>query len=133
MNDLLSASSLFLAVIGLLYSSWYNEIKNAENLIPEKHKDDRKKSTNIVSTTYHNRALPLALATSILTLILLPDLIKIIIEAVNRIISYGFKSFINYNAVKLMYFAISITTIGLAFHTINLTRKIRSRWKEMLK
>ncbi len=133
MNDLLSASSLFLAVIGLLYSSWYNEIKKTIDLIPEEHLEDRKKSIKTASTVYHTRALPLALATSILTLILLPDFIKILIEAIDSLISIGLKSYKNYNAVKLMYFAIFITTLGLSCHTINLSRKIYSKWKKMLR
>jgi len=42
MNDLLSAASLFLAVIGLLYSTWYDEITRALLLEAPEHKEDRR-------------------------------------------------------------------------------------------
>jgi len=133
MSDLLSASSLFLAVIGLLYSAWYSEIIKSIKSEISRHRDDRESTIIQVRNTYWSRVLPLAIATTSLSLILLPDFISIIYRVFKIFQSRGLSSVYLYDSVQTLFFAIAIMTFGLAVHVIRLAYKTLSHLHKLKK
>jgi len=131
MSDLLSAASLFLAVIGLLYSAWYVEITKAIAMTVPKHKDDRGPAIRETRTAYRTRALPLAVASVTLAVVLFPDLVLIGVSAVRTVAEKGISAVKLFDAVRTLYCAIAVTSIGLGVHTSRLAWRARARWKKL--
>lgn len=131
MSDLLSAASLFLAVIGLLYSVWYGEITKALALGVPKHQDDRGPAIDGTRTIYRTRALPLALASITLAVVLVPDLISVVGTTLNAIAREGVSAISLFDAVRALFCAVAVTSVSLAVHTSRLAWRVRSRWKEL--
>lgn len=69
-GDLLSASSLLLAIIGVLYSVWYAEIRQARALDAGANIGVTRRRIEEIGTTFRSRALPLFLATLLVAAIL---------------------------------------------------------------
>jgi len=130
MSDLLSAASLFLAVIGLLYSVWYGEITSAIALTAPKHKDDRGPVIRQTKTAYQTRACPLAIASLTLAIVLIPDLVSVAVSAFSTVSQEGVAAIKRFDAVRALFCAVAVTSIGLAVHTFRLAWRIRARWKE---
>lgn len=133
MSDLLSAASLFLAVIGLLYSVWYGEITMALATDVPKHREDRGSAIREMRTVYRTRALPLALASVTLAVVLIPDLVSVVLSAINAVSQEGAAAITLFDAARALFCAIAITSIGLAAHTLQLAWRIRARWKVHVK
>ena len=72
MSDLLSAASLFLAVLGLLYSAWYGEIRETLDIPAPDYKPDRGPVISKVKVAYYTRALPLVVGAATVSIILFP-------------------------------------------------------------
>ena len=132
MSDLLSASSIFLAVLGLLYSSWYSDIRESINIPIPTYKEDRKTVREHVEEIFYFRILPIAIGSSILTVIIIPNTVKIIIESFKIYYSLKFRGIINYSAVNTLFVAFFFFTAGFSLHTVKLTFKIRNKLKKIL-
>jgi hypothetical protein len=90
MNDLLSAASLFLAVLGLLYSAWYAEINESLKIATPQFKRDRGPLISRVEVAYYKRALPLVVGAVAVSLILFPDLLRTLWSSYRAYRSHGF-------------------------------------------
>lgn len=71
MSDLLSAASILLAVVGILYGLWYGEIKDALKEKVAAHPEDNGKAISHVSSVLSTRAIPLLVAASSVSVIFL--------------------------------------------------------------
>lgn len=131
MSDLLSAASLFLAVVGLLYSVWYGEITKVLVRSVSEHKDDRGPIIRETRAVYLTRALPLALASLVLAVVLFPDLVAVLVSTFRTVFQKDTSAACIFDAVKALFCAIAVTSIGLAAHTLHLAWRTRSRWKKL--
>jgi len=116
MSDLLSAASLFLAVLGLLYSSWYAEIRQASDLAIPPHKPDRGSAISKVRAAYYTRALPLVIGAATVSIILFPDLICTLWSSFRTYRDLGFRAIRSYDAVKALFCAIWVMTMIFTIH-----------------
>jgi len=132
MSEILSAASIFLAVLGLLYSSWYPEIKAAINEKIPHFKEDRKAVKQKVNEAYHFRIFPIALAALFLALILLPDFIKLVSSSCFEYSRSGIIALRHFHAGKTLFCAIFFMAGGLAIHTIKLTLKLRRQYHKII-
>lgn len=116
MKDLLSAASLLLAVIGVLYGQWYREIVGALDIkIPDLILD-RELPRKQVSTVLFGRSIPLALAASAMALIFFPEAFQIIYESIINYQTKGLLAIYDYDAVRTSFVFVEILAIVLAAH-----------------
>jgi hypothetical protein len=122
MSDLLSASSLLLAILTTLYALFYSSINEFLDIIPMSHKIDNiashKKGIDIRNT----KIFPILFASITLSLIFIPDAIKILRESF-LIIKTVDRDNIEYDTVKTTYIAVTIFMIALSNSIIMLTFK----------
>jgi hypothetical protein len=125
MSDLLSAASLILAVVGILYGLWYPEIQKVlEKKVPI-HVEDRGIIYREISSTLWSRSLPLTFLSILISLIFLPDTIKYILEILTQIGTDGISKFISdYNAVSTAFCAVEFLTISIGIYTLILSIKL---------
>jgi uncharacterized membrane protein len=122
LNDLLSAASLLLAVVGILYGLWYPEIMAILGEEVPKFPEDRKSIYHRISSTLFSRAVPLTITALLVALVFLPDSIKIIVASVTTIQGSGSAGFLaTYDAVRTAFCAVEILTIGISIHAAILT------------
>jgi hypothetical protein len=88
--DVISAAALVLAVLTALYTLWLPDVSAALAIVPEDDPDDRGPQRTQVSRAMWTKAVPLFLATSVTTLILVPRGLAICIEAVRHIGAWPF-------------------------------------------
>lgn len=116
MNDLLSAASLLLAVLGVLYGLWYPEIIDALEKTVPRYPEDRKRNYRSVSSVLYSRALPLTIAAIGVSLIFLPDAIKIVRASILGYKAQGIAYINNYNAVYTTFCFIVVMSFAIAAH-----------------
>ena len=127
MSDLLSAASLLLAVITILYSLWYSEIGQASSLHVENEPGDRLDNYEKARAVLWSKAIPLAIASLILLLINLPEAYSIVGHAINALLT---KAGAPYSAVRTTFVVVLIVLTFLVVHIFASTRIL---WKHVAK
>ena len=78
MSDLLSASSLLLAILTTLYALFYSSINEFLDIVPKPHKVDNKTNYRKGIEIRNTKIFPILFASITLSLIFIPDAIKLI-------------------------------------------------------
>lgn len=120
MSNLLSAASLLLAVVGILYGLWYGEITDALKEKVALHAKDNKKALSHVSSVLSKRAIPLAIAAFLVSIIFLPDVIKLFIISFNNYRTKGFTALKDYGAVETAFCFVIIFAIFIYINVMKL-------------
>jgi hypothetical protein len=131
MNDLLSAASLFLAVLGLLYSAWYAEINECLKTTTPQFKRDRGPLISRVEIAYYKRARPLAVGAVAVSLILFPDLLRTLWSSYRVYRGQGFCAIKSYDAVRTLFCSIWAMTFVFARHALLLAKKLKTQLAEL--
>jgi len=126
-GDLLSASSLLTALVGLLYSTWYPEIRAAASTPIPLH--DASKPKSDTRSTLLTRAVPLLLLAIVLVLLLLPPAIGVVIQALQHL--FGSQPGSHYDAVQACFIAVFVALLVLAVTLGTATRRVWLRLKEL--
>src|SRR5438874_1732771 len=103
MGDLLSAASLLLAVVAVIYGFWYPEITAALKITPALHKEDRAKDYERVRYLLKTRAIPLLFVSGLLTLVFVPDTLRITCSSAQNYRAKVFRGFSDYDAVATSF------------------------------
>jgi hypothetical protein len=128
MADVLSAMSLLVTMIALLYSVWYKEIQDEVELKPLRMSANRTGQIAGVKRTLRTRSLPLAAASMLLLLVLVPELMAVIQSALRAVSSGLSGSWPRYDtlaAVFLVAYSFLVGLAGLAVRQVlDLRRKL---------
>lgn len=132
MSDLLSASSLLMAIAAILFSLWYAEISKTLEISPKAYKEDNVKNVAIVQGILYSKALPVAIMALMVSCIFLPDALKLILESKRLLKENGFSLYFkNYDAVRTAYCFVSLLSTILAFYMMNLVMKLYTLKRRM--
>jgi hypothetical protein len=111
MADLLSAASLLLAVVTILYSLWYTEIRGTSSSEIEKYAANRRTAHRDARAVFLFKALPLSIATTALLAASLPPAIAITQRPIASTLS-------TYDAVSTIFVAVVCVLLFLSAHTL---------------
>ena len=130
MADLLSAASLLLTVLGIVFGAWYPEIVKArEEAVPPQHVD-RVAVRRMVRTALYAKALPLALAATILAALFFPNAKTIARGAYGSFMVSGWDAFDKYDAVEAAFCLVVALAGLLAAYLILLAGSLRAKlWR----
>lgn len=118
-GPLLSASSVMLAAFGFAYNSWRQDLEDAaQNVVPEEMSRVEKRRDTLLRTI-RLKALPLALASTAVAILFLPDALSIVHSA---IISGG-----QYDALRATLVTMELFWLLIAGSMLRLTWKVSSR------
>lgn len=125
MGDLLSASSLLMAIAAILFSLWYAEIAKALEIVPKEYSEDNIQNLRMVKSIMYAKAIPVTIMAGLVSAIFLPDAIKLFLEslAIHRK-AIGGSFFKNYDAVRTAYCFVSLLSMILAFYMAHLVVKL---------
>lgn len=116
MSDLLSASSLLMAIAAILFSLWYADISKALETVPKTHSEDNVAARKSVTGILFGKALPVALMALAVSLIFLPDAIKLTRESFLYYAQSGYAALKQYDAVKTAYCFVTVLSGVLAVY-----------------
>jgi hypothetical protein len=113
-GDLLSAASLLLAVVAVLYGLWYPEIMAALEVVVPQHIEDRVGPRRRVSRALVDRAVPLLLGSVLLAAVFLPDVVTIVLISVRNFQIEGCSALRRYDAVRTSFCLVVTLALSLA-------------------
>jgi hypothetical protein len=116
MSDNLSAASLLLTAVAIIYSLWYPEISGALKIIPKPHKPDNRADFKEVGRIFATRALPLFLISALLAVIFVPDSIEIFRRTARVLRSAELRAYSHYDAVRACFFTVTVLTVLFTIH-----------------
>jgi hypothetical protein len=126
MPSLLSAASLVITMIALLYSVWYPELRRAADVEVRGHEPkDRSPETRQVEGALHRKAWPLLLAAAVPIVVFTPNAFGVIANALATI--GGGPGASEYDAVQAAFVAVYALSIGLWVVILTIVRELRSK------
>jgi hypothetical protein len=121
-GDLLTSAGLLLALVGLLYSVWYNEMNRALAVPVARHRLDREPDIATVRHALFARAIPLVVAAAALVVVLADPAISVITHA----LSGG-----PYDAVKACFILVWLFCGWLTIATVQVTWALAVHWRHL--
>jgi ABC-type microcin C transport system permease subunit YejB len=115
-SDKLSAASLLLTAVAIIYSLWYPEISRALKIAPKPHKPDNRTDFKEVGQILITRSLPLFLISIALVAIFAPDSVQIIRLTLQTLASAELRARSRYDAVTACFLAVSSLTLLFTAH-----------------
>ena len=131
MSDLLSASSLLMAISAILFGLCYSEIMKALGIVPRQYKEDNKKSRQTVSDVLFIKAIPVSVMAIAVALIFLPGALQIVKKSYLAYSHDGFAAFEQYDAVRTAYCFVTVISGVLAGYMGVLVVKLWSLRKRL--
>jgi hypothetical protein len=123
-NDLLSALSLLLAVIGVLYGLWYREILDVIGTPVPDHPENRRGPYLKVKEILLSRALPLSVASASVALVFLPPSIALISESISQYSRLGGRNLAHYDPIGTAFCLVELFVISFAVHSASLVGRL---------
>ena len=131
MSDLLSAASLLLAIITVIYGLWYDAIVKALEIVPKDYKEDNAKHYQRVRLVRRSKAAPLMWISSLLTLVFLPDVLRISWLSGINYLRKGAAALCDYSAVTTSFVIVTCLLGVLAVHFIHLNWQLHQLLKRL--
>ncbi|MCY9827396.1 hypothetical protein [Vibrio chagasii] len=131
MSDLLSASSLLMATITILFSLWYGEIVSILDKPKAKHAADNVGLLKEVKSVLFSKAILLALMSLSVTLIFAPNALMIMVESFDLLKKQGLPTFETYSAVNTAFSLVFFICLGITVYTLVLSFQLVARRKEL--
>ena len=115
MGDILSAASLLLTIVTVLYALWYQELMSALQIEVPIHKEDRSAPLLRINSMIYSRAIPLFVSSVLVSVVFIPDVVGILREAFRAWDQAG--SYIQYyDSVKTAICIVVVFSIALSVH-----------------
>ncbi len=129
MGDAISAASLLMAVVAILYGAWYQEISCATRVTVPLH--DRYKELAIVQPALFARCLPLACMATLVVLVFLPVMVGVIWHAVTVLHDAGLQAYSLYNPARTAFCLVVMVAGAMAAHLWRMTAKLVGLWRKL--
>ncbi|WP_421315098.1 hypothetical protein [Aeromonas veronii] len=131
MSDLLSASSLLMATVTILFSLWYGEIISILNKPKSKHSVDNAGLLKEVKRVLFSKAILLVMMSFSVSLTFAPNAWVILSKSWEIFKKQGFPTLETYNAVNTAFSLVFFICVGLTIYTLVLSYKLVSKSQEL--
>lgn len=119
MSDEISAASLLMAVVAILYGAWYQEIISASNTNVPPH--DKHRPLAVVEAALFSRCLPLAVMAVAVVLVFLPTFVGIAGHAIAVLGESGLAGYERYSSVRTAFCLVVVVGAAIAAHLCRMT------------
>jgi hypothetical protein len=119
MTDLLSAASLLLTIVGVIYGIWYGEITsaidNTSKLPSKEHPADRAAPLRRLRGVLCSKAIPLALASQCVSIVYLPPSLGLVVQFIHGWIRNGPAILLQYDPIGTSFIVVEFFSVSLAY------------------
>ncbi|MCW0482411.1 hypothetical protein [Gaoshiqia sediminis] len=130
MNDLLSASSILLAILTALYGFFYPSINEVLLIKPSTHPVDDKRNYAKAKETRNTRLIPLMIGTIVISLVFLPEFLNQMVICYDLLIEHGFQK-LSYDTLIATFMVVCFFIFLLTINTVNIFFKYVSKMKKI--
>ena len=130
MDSLLTSVSVLLALIGVVYALWYEELKQANERKLPRHREDREPVLDHLCSVYWSRAVPLTVASFSVTAVFAPPAVDIVAESAKQYLLIGVGNIANYDAIATSLVLIEVFLIMLSVQVGATMLRLRRRIRE---
>ena len=123
MGDLLSASSLLMAVTAILFSLWFSPISDSLEIQPKKNSVDNRANYRKTTITFISKAIPITIISTAVSAIFIPDAINIIEDSILGVLQ-GKYTTEDYSAVHAAYCLVTTISCLITIYTAVLSIKL---------
>jgi hypothetical protein len=123
--DLLTALSMLVGAVGLIYGTWHADISDALRTEVRPKRLDRGRDRAVVLRAHNGRALPVAIAAWVLVAIFTPTVAGVIVTGVRRFIDDPTRFLRTYDPVPLAFLAVYLVAIVLAIAATVTVHRLR--------
>ncbi|HET7231837.1 MAG TPA: hypothetical protein VFJ16_17630 [Longimicrobium sp.] len=116
MSDKLSAASLLLAIVAVLYGMWYPQLVEALDTPVPEFPAERPKPRKAVEEIRRHRALPLLLAATGVAGVFLPDAVEIAIESLRILARKRIGAVRAYDSVATAFILVEVLSLYFVRH-----------------
>jgi hypothetical protein len=127
LGNVLSALSIILGMYVAIYLKWEDKINQAIDLPSPTHKVDGLPEYTKVKQTLISYVLPLCLTSLVLTLIILPEWLKIFTDSISVISNHGFK-LKYYDIVSSIFLLLGLIFLSFSIYLMSCFIQL---WKKM--
>jgi len=128
MVDLLSAASLLMAIVGVLYGLWYGDITSSLTMALPQHLEDRQKPLSEARLVFWGKAFPLVLASASVTLVFMPPALTIIAKSFCGYFAYGYM--FTYDPIATSLVLVEVFVCALFVHSLVRLVKLRQKIRQ---
>lgn len=118
MNELLTAASVLLAVIGIWSAIWYPDIQKALSEKKEMQFEDRKAPAKRLRIAFRGQALPLAVASVLVSVVFLPPTLGIVSDFVQSLVTNPKLALGRYDPIATSIVLVEIFVVFFAVHSV---------------
>ena len=129
MSDEIAIASLLMAILAIIYGTWYPEIMKAINLNVPDH--DKMENYSIANQTFRGKCLPLTVISILVVIIFLPTIIPIISHSVSVFMRDGISAYKGYNTVKMGILFVIIVSVMISIQMLQLSYALRKKCKAL--
>jgi hypothetical protein len=123
-GDLLSATSLVVTAVALLYASWYPDTQAARDLPKPRFRADRESEIHVLRSVLRMRAIPLAVAATAMTGVLAPTALAVCWQA----LVHGWGH--NYDTLRAVFVVVWCLSLLLAIAALNTVRLLSGQLRQ---
>ena len=116
MSDKLSAASLLIAIVAVMYGMWYPLLTDTLTIEVPEFAPDRPKPRKAVAEVRNGRALPLMIAAAGVGAVFLPDAVVIVIQSLRLAASEGPGVVRDYDSVATAFVLVEVVSLYFAIH-----------------
>jgi hypothetical protein len=120
MSDKLSAASLLLAIVAVLYGMWYPQLTEALRTKVPEFSADRAKPRKEVAEVRKGRAFPLMVAAVGVGVVFLPDAVAIALQSLRIAASEGLGAVRDYDSVTTAFVLVEVVSLYFAIHFVGM-------------
>lgn len=130
MGELLSAASLLLTIVTVLYALWYPEIVEGLNIKIPKHEEDWPGPSKKIETLIRSKVIPLFVSSMLVSIVFIPDAISIIKEAY-WVWMHAENPASKYSSVKTAFTLVVLFSVYLWLQVSSILIKLISKKRKM--
>lgn len=129
-GDLLSAASLALGALAVVYGLWSPALLSVLDLEKAPHREDRDPTIRSLREASRVKALPLLVAATGVCLILMPPAVDVAIRSIGHLVDQGPKALLDYDPVQALFLAVWCMIAGLAVVSAKSWNDVRNKLSE---
>lgn len=121
-GDDISAASLLMAVVAILYGAWYQEISCAAQVAVPQH--DKHNALAQVEPAFFARCLPLACMAAMVVLVFLPTTVGIVGHSITVLEQHGAQAYTQYNSARTAFCLVVGVGLAITGHLWRMTWRL---------
>lgn len=128
--ELLSAASLALAALAVLFGLWSADLNRAASLPRKSHIDDRGPAIKELRSVQRSKSVPLAISCALTAIVIAPPAVQVVIRAIDAVRVHGAGAITRYDAGEALFLVVWLLIVALTASMIRTSVKLQKQIRD---